>query len=79
MKKPIIDVYVKEEFDLLICHAKEYNLPEKIPIWSDGFIPEITGRIQYLDPISHQLRIELQGGEFRRIDFGDVIELSVVD
>jgi hypothetical protein len=78
MKKPIIDEYQKEEFDQRICYAMEYNLPVKVTIWSDGFTSDLTGRIHYLDPISHQLRIELQGGEFRRIDFGDVIDLTVV-
>lgn len=79
MKRPIIDEYVKEEFDLRICYAMEYNLPVKVTIWTDGFLSEITGQIHYLDPITHQLRIELQRGDFRRVDFGDVIDLSVVD
>jgi hypothetical protein len=77
MKKPIIDEYEKGEFDQRICYAMEYNLPVKVTIWSVGFTSNITGCIHYLDPISHQLEIELQEGEFRRIDFGDVIELSV--
>jgi hypothetical protein len=79
MKKPIIDEYEKEEFDQRICYAMEYNLTVKVTIWTDGFTSNITGRIHYLDPISYQLRIELQRGEFRRIDFGDVIEVSVMD
>jgi hypothetical protein len=79
MKKPIIDEYEKEEFDQRICYAMEYNLTVKVAIWTDGFTSNITGRIHYLDPISYQLRIELQRGEFRRIDFGDVIEVSVMD
>jgi hypothetical protein len=78
MKKPIIDEYEKEEFDQRICYAMEYNLSVKITIWTDGFTSEITGRIHYLDPLSHQLKIELQGGEFGRIDFDDVIELFVI-
>ncbi|MCM3115704.1 YolD-like family protein [Neobacillus sp. MER 74] len=79
MNKPIIDEYEKEEFDQRLCYAMEHNLPVKVTIWSDGFTCEITGRIHYLDPISYQLRIELQRGEFQRIDFRDVIDLSVVD
>ncbi|MFJ7308814.1 YolD-like family protein [Peribacillus frigoritolerans] len=79
MEKPIIDEYQKEEFDQRICYAMEFNLPVKVTIWADGFTSDITGRIHYLEPISHQLRIELQGGVFRRIDFGDVIKLSVVN
>ncbi|MEH7155302.1 YolD-like family protein [Neobacillus drentensis] len=79
MEKPIIDDYEKEEFDQRICYALEHNLPIKVTNWTDGFSSDITGRIHYLNPISYQLRIELQRGEFRRINFGDVIDLSVVD
>lgn len=79
MEKPIIDEYQKEEFDQRICYAIEYNLPVKVTIWDDCFASDITGRIHYLNPISHQIKIELQGGEFRRIDSGDVIELYVDD
>lgn len=79
MNKPIIDEYQKEVFYQRICYAMEYNRPVKVTIWADGFTSNVSGRIHYLDPNSHQLRIELQGGEFRRIDFADVIELSVND
>ncbi|PGY07605.1 YolD-like protein [Bacillus sp. OV166] len=77
--KPMIDEYEKEEFDRRICYAMEYNLSIKITIWSNGFTSDITGRIHNVDPISYQLRIELLGGEFRRINFEDVIGVSVVD
>jgi hypothetical protein len=79
MTKPIIDEYEKEEFDQRICYSMEYNLMVKITIWSDGFTSEITGRIHYIDPISYHLRIELSGGEFRQIDFRNVVGVSVVD
>jgi hypothetical protein len=77
--KPIIDEYEKEEIDLRICYAIEYNLSVKIMIWSNGFISNITGRIHYVDSISHWLLIELQDGEFQRIDFEEVIGVVVVD
>jgi hypothetical protein len=77
--KPIIDEYEKEEFDLRICYGMEFNLSVKIMIWSNGFTSELIGRIHYVDPISHQLRIELLEGEFRQIDFENVIEVSVMD
>jgi hypothetical protein len=77
--KPIIDTYEKDEFDQRICYAMDSNLSVKITIWSNGFISDITGRINYVDPISNQLRIELLGGEFRRIDFEDVIGVLVID
>jgi hypothetical protein len=76
--KPIIDENQKEEFDLCFCYAMEYSLSVKMMIWSNGFTSNIIGRIHYVDPLSHQLRIELQGGEIRRIDFEDVIGVSVV-
>ena len=77
--KPIIDEYEKEKFDESICYAMEYNHAVKITIWSKGFTSEITGRIHYVDPLSYQLRMELQGGELERIDFECVIGVSVVD
>ncbi|QOR65795.1 YolD-like family protein [Cytobacillus suaedae] len=76
--KPIIDQYEKEEFDLRICYAMEYNIPVKVKTWSNGFITNLTGNIRYVDQITNQLRIELEGGEFQRIDFDDVIGVSVV-
>jgi hypothetical protein len=79
MKKPFIDEYEREEFDQCICYAMEYNLAVKITIWTDGFTSDITGHIHYLNPILHLLHIELQDGEFRRIDFTDVIQVSVAD
>ncbi|MEH7545970.1 MULTISPECIES: hypothetical protein [Bacillaceae] len=35
--------------------------------------------IHYLDPITHQLRIELKPGEFERISFEDVVGVVVLD
>jgi hypothetical protein len=77
--KPIIDENEKEEFDQRICYSMEYNLLVKITMWYNGFPSDITGSIHYVDHTSHQLRIELQGGEFRLIDFEDVIGVSVLD
>jgi hypothetical protein len=77
--KPLLDDYEKEEFDRSIAYAMEFNLPVKINVWSDGFTETITGRIHYVDPITLQLRIELESGEFQRIDFEDVVRVSVVE
>jgi hypothetical protein len=77
--KPIIDEYEAEEFDLRICYAMEYNLAVKISVWTDGFITDITGRVHYIDPITHQLRIEVKPGEFERVAFEDVVGVVVVD
>ncbi|MBS4194147.1 YolD-like family protein [Lederbergia citri] len=77
--KPIIDEYEKEEFDQRICYAMEYNLSVKITIWSNGFLSNIIGRIHYVDSISYQLRIELFEGRVQRIDFEDVLGVSVIE
>jgi hypothetical protein len=77
--KLIIDAYEKDEFDQHICYAMEFNLSVKITIWSNGFTYDITGHIHYEDPTSNQLQIELPEGGFRRIDFEDVIGVSVID
>jgi hypothetical protein len=77
--KPIIAENEKEEIDLRIRYAMEYNLLVKLIIWSNGFIYHITGRIHYVDPISHRLQIELPDGEFQKIDFVELIGVSVVD
>jgi hypothetical protein len=77
--KPIIDEYEKEEFDQRICYAMEYSMSVKITIWSNGFTSDITGRIHFVDPISHELRIESKSGEFYRIAFEDVIGVAIVD
>jgi hypothetical protein len=79
IKKPIIDTYEMDEFDQRICYAMEYRLTIKITVWIDGFTEEIIGRIHYVDPISHQLRIEVKPGEFHRIAFGDVVGVTVID
>ena len=77
--KPLLDEYEKEEFDCNISYTMEYHLPVKIKVWSDGFTEMITGRIHYVDPITHQLRIELESGEFQRVSFEDVVGVTVVE
>ena len=77
--KPIIDVYKLEEFDQLICYALEFSLPVKLTLWSDGFTEEITGRVHYVDPLTHQLHIEVETGESHRIDLEDVVGMVVVE
>lgn len=77
--KPIVDVYELEEFDSRIAYAMEFNLAVIITIWADGFNSDIKGRVHYVDPITHQLRIESEDGKFHRISFDDVIGVVVVD
>ncbi|WP_244532543.1 YolD-like family protein [Mesobacillus persicus] len=77
--KPIIDEDEKEEFDQQIGYAMEYNLPVKLTIWGDGFTEVITGKVYYIDQITHQLRIETKPGEFERVAFASVIGVAVGD
>nr|WP_263327867.1 YolD-like family protein [Neobacillus sp. Marseille-Q6967] len=77
--RPILDVYQTEEFDQRICYAMESNYAVKITVWSDGFTADYTGRIHYVDPITHRLRIEVKPGEYERIAFDDVVGVVVVE
>jgi hypothetical protein len=77
--KPLIDEYEKEDFDQRIAYAMEYNIAVKLTVWSDGFTAYITGRIHYVDPITHLLRIEVKPGEFERVAFEDVVGAAVID
>ncbi|MED1469276.1 YolD-like family protein [Bacillus salipaludis] len=79
LAKPIVDPYELEEFDQRIVYAMEYNLSVIIAIWSDGFTSDIKGWVHYVDPLTHQLRIEAEDGLFHRITFEDVVAVVVVD
>lgn len=77
--KPIIDEYEKEVFDQQIGYAMEYSLPLKFTIWGDGFTEVITGKVHYVDPITHQLRIETKPGEFERVAYDNVVGVAIGD
>lgn len=77
--KPILDEYQSEEFDLRIAYATEYNHAVKLTVWHDGFTHYITGRVHYVDPITHELRIELEPGEFERVAFDSVVGVKVLN
>lgn len=79
IRKPIIDEHEAEEFDLRIIYSMEYNHSVKLTIWDEGFTHEITGRIHYVVPISHELRIEVRPGEFERVAFDSVVGVKVVN
>jgi hypothetical protein len=55
----------------------EYKHAVKLTVWDDGFTADYTGRIHRVDPITHELRIEVKPGEYERIQFGDVIAVKV--
>ncbi|WP_255286586.1 MULTISPECIES: YolD-like family protein [unclassified Bacillus (in: firmicutes)] len=77
MAKPIIDEYGKKEFDQRLCYAMEYNLAVKLKVWKDGFTTEIIGSVHHVDPISHEVHIEIKPGEYERIKFEDIIGVNV--
>ena len=77
--KPILDENQTEEFDLRIAYATEYNYEVKLTVWDDGFTHDITGHVHYLDPITHEIRIEVKDGEFERVGFDSVVRVKVVN
>ena len=79
IRKPIIDEHATEEFDLRIAYATEYNHAVKLTVWDEGFTHDITGRVHYVDPITHELRIEVKPGEFERLTFDSVVGVKVLN
>jgi YolD-like protein len=77
--RPILDEYQTEEFDLRIKYAMEYNHAVKLTVWSDGFTADYTGNVHRVDPITHELRLEVKPGEYERIAFEDVTAVKVVN
>ncbi|WP_342431338.1 YolD-like family protein [Neobacillus sp. FSL H8-0543] len=77
--KPLIDEYEAEEFDRQINYAKEYKLLVRVSVWEEGFTTEMIGRIHSLDPIKHQLRLEVRTGEYEVIAFEKVIGVIVTN
>jgi hypothetical protein len=79
LPKPILDVYETEEFDQNIAYAMECNLAVKLMVWSDGFTKEMTGQIHNINPITHQLQVEVKPGKFQPVAFEDVVGVVVLD
>jgi hypothetical protein len=79
MAKSILDEYQTEEFNQQIAYAMEYKLAVKLTVWEDGFTKEMTGQIHKVDPITHQLRVEVKPGEFEPVAFEDVVGVAVLD
>jgi hypothetical protein len=77
--KPLLEENLTEEFDLRIAYATEYNHAVKLTVWDDGFNHDITGRVHYVDPITHELRIEVKPGEFERVAFDNVVGVKVLN
>ncbi|WP_420489204.1 YolD-like family protein [Neobacillus vireti] len=50
-----------------------------LTVWDDGFTHDITGRVHYVDPITHELRIVLKSGKFERVAFDNLIGVKVLN
>nr|WP_308315506.1 YolD-like family protein [Bacillus halotolerans] len=57
------------------AHILRYRI--QLSVWYDGFTSDITGHIHYVDPITHELRIEVKPGEFERVAFDSVVGVKV--
>ena len=77
--KPLIDEYEKEQFDQRICYAMSSDLTVKLTVWTDGFTIDVVGNVHHVDPISHEINIEIKPGEFERITLEDIIGVTVID
>jgi len=74
--KPILDEYQAEEFDLRIAYATEYNHAVKLTAWDKR---DIIGHVHYVDPITHEVRIEVKPGEFKRVTFESVVGVKILN
>jgi hypothetical protein len=79
MPKPILDEYETQEFDQNIAYAMECNLAVKLTVWSDGFTKEMAGQIHNINPITHQLQVKVNQGEFEQVGFEDIVGVAVLD
>lgn len=75
------DSYLVEKpmVDERIAFAMEYHLPIKITIWEAGRMAEVVGRVHFVDPITKQLRIERDDGDFERLNMTDVVGVEICD
>ena len=77
--RPLLSEFDTEEFDQRIAYAMQYKLALRLTVWADGFTSEMTGVIKCVDPITHELRLEVKPGEYERAAFEDVCAVTVVD
>jgi hypothetical protein len=72
--KPQLDGYQYDEIDECLTEALADNKPVKVTTWANGFTTDICGRIDSVDPITKQLRIDGQ-----RVRFADIIGVVIAD
>jgi hypothetical protein len=76
-EKPQLDLYQYEEFDEIVSEAMAENMPIKVTVWQDGFTSDIIGNVHFVDPLTKQLRIEVNPGVFELVRFEDIINVLV--
>ncbi|WP_141431887.1 YolD-like family protein [Bacillus sp. 03113] len=78
-EKPIVDDFMRAEFDEGIFYAMEYNLTVRFTTWQAGMIEYVTGFIHYIDHVTEELRIETFSDGFKRVRMADVVRVDVVE
>lgn len=78
-RKPILDEYQIEEIENVICYAMEFTYKVKLTVWEDGFDWEYTGLIHRLDEITKIIYLEHDDGFINRVNFGDIIDITVLE
>jgi hypothetical protein len=78
-EKPQLDLNQYEEFDERVSGAMAENLPIKVTIWQNGITSDIIGNVHYIDPLTKQLRMEVNSGVFELVRFDDIINVVVND
>jgi hypothetical protein len=76
-KKPQLDTYQLDEFDEVIREAMAENIPIKISVWQDGFSSELCGKVHFFDTLTHQIQVEVQPGDYERVNMADIIDVGI--
>ncbi|MEH7521665.1 YolD-like family protein [Bacillus sp. JJ1503] len=77
--QPIIDDYMRGEFDERVGYAMEYNLPVEFTLWQAGRTSTMIGRVKYVDIIAQQFRVELPSRTIERVNMSDVACVKIVE
>lgn len=79
--KPIIDHFTLNENEERIHYAMEYNLSIIFKVWRDlpGKCEEVTGKVRYIQPQDHVLRVQCEDNTHIRLSFEDVVTVNVID
>ncbi|WHY95444.1 YolD-like family protein [Peribacillus simplex] len=78
-KKPVLDEYQVEEFENNIHYAMEYHLPISFRLHNKGYPHELYGHCVYIHPFTKELRIQKKDSSFEKIQFDEIIGVSVED